>query len=437
MSSRDDHDGQPQLRQRRYSTTVSKISAGDITRDSQYTSDLGLQALSASDFEPSATLLDRLLEGQNPCCETGPALWVRVNNGDEYTGPSSGIFAISDRGLRWIREYIPDSDGLCRITQEIGTGITNLLRHPKSVPLNLPLSPVALADPCITTDSTIIKYVEAYFSTVQMTFPVLDKPTFLAQLAQFGTSPNNNTHSWDALLNAVLASGCRAALSDETPEAFQKSTHEAWRYFQKALSHESAIFHGSTDLLAAQALVFYYPFTALTTIFIHVLSSPLEKSTPCDIILMETIVGFLGRLEYVTSGEAAFTNTREFVRQARLFVDRHRNPRYHDTLADSAARGNNDIPDDLSQQSQTYLDPTFFDGTGPLSTLSDTHIPSSRAVDELFTTLTTPPNSGLDGIDLHGLLYPDMADTLSPSADSSNDHDGWMGTWVPAPVISS
>ena len=39
---------------------------------------------------------------------------------------------------------------------------------------------------------------------------------------------------------------------------------------------------------------------------------------------METVVGFFGRLEYVTSGEAAFTKTTEFVRQARSVVDNFR-----------------------------------------------------------------------------------------------------------------
>ena len=36
---------------------------------------------------------------------------------------------------------------------------------------------------------------------------------------------------------------------------------------------------------------------------------------------MEVVVGFFGRLEFVTSGVAAFTKTGEFVRQARNVVD--------------------------------------------------------------------------------------------------------------------
>jgi hypothetical protein len=170
-------------------------------------------------------------------------------------------------GLNWVRKHIADSDDFCKTAQEIGNGILNHLRHAKFVPAGPPLFPGTLADPAAKTDSMIETYVEVYFSTVQTTFPVLDKPTFLAQLARFGTSPDSTMYSWKALLNAVLASGCRAALSDETPKAFQESTQRAWRYFQRALSYESRIFHGSTDLLAAQAY-------AVMTVFAQGLSSP-------------------------------------------------------------------------------------------------------------------------------------------------------------------
>lgn len=65
--------------------------------------------------------------------------------------------------------------------------------------------------------------------------------------------------------------------------------------------------------------------TALTTIFVHVVSNPFDESAQNDIALMEVIVGFFGRLEYVTSGEAAFTKTTEFVRRARSVTDRRVN----------------------------------------------------------------------------------------------------------------
>ena len=215
------------------------------------------------------TLIDSLLlgDGSHAPQDTSPALWARMSNGDEYTGPSSGISAISDTGLKWIREHVPNSDSLCRVIQEIRNGILNHLRQPKFMPPPLQLSLGAQSDFVALDHSKIMEYVDAYFSSVQIIFPILDKPTFLEQLAQFGSGPSNTTHSWNALLNAVLASGCRASLSDETPEAFQQSGCKAWTFFQKALSYESRIFHDSADLLAAQAF-------AVMTVFAQGLSSP-------------------------------------------------------------------------------------------------------------------------------------------------------------------
>ena len=74
------------------------------------------------------------------------------------------------------------------------------------------------------------------------------------------------------------------------------------------------------DLGFSYRLVFYYPFTALTSLFFHIVANPSEESVREDIALMEIVIGFFGRLEYITSGEAAFTKTTEFVRQARNVV---------------------------------------------------------------------------------------------------------------------
>lgn len=52
----------------------------------------------------------------------------------------------------------------------------------------------------------------------------------------------------------------------------------------------------------------------------HIVITPLSASTHSDIALMEAVVGFFGRLEFMTFGEAAFTQTSEFVNQARRIV---------------------------------------------------------------------------------------------------------------------
>ena len=52
----------------------------------------------------------------------------------------------------------------------------------------------------------------------------------------------------------------------------------------------------------------------------HTVTNPSSASTHNDIALMEAVAGFFGRLEFMTLGEAAFTKTSEFARQARRIV---------------------------------------------------------------------------------------------------------------------
>jgi hypothetical protein len=68
-------------------------------------------------------------------------------------------------------------------------------------------------------------------------------------------------------------------------------------------------------------MLFYYPMTALLTVFEHVICDPCNNSAKNDIALMEVVVGFFGRLEYLTSGVAAFTKTAEVVKQARIAME--------------------------------------------------------------------------------------------------------------------
>ncbi len=78
----------------------------------------------------------------------------------------------------------------------------------------------------------------------------------------------------------------------------------------------------SSMLTNAFRLVFYQPMTALLTIFLHIVFHPTEKSAAHDLALMEVAVGFFGRSEYITSGEAGFIQVTEFVRQARAVVSK-------------------------------------------------------------------------------------------------------------------
>ncbi|KAM5358497.1 hypothetical protein ACJZ2D_015222 [Fusarium nematophilum] len=228
-----------------------------------------LQTPPSSNMVQDGSLLDKILDGHDTEClkDPNPALWMRGSDGDEYTGPSSGITAISDMGLNWVRQNVADSDVLCETIQEIRNGVFNHLRHPKCMPRGLSLEPPTPFSLDDIPRSDIQRYIDVYFSDVQILFPILDRQRLLTQLSTFGTSSDGQRHSWMALLNAVLASGCRAALSDETGDAFRTSGCEAWRFFQSALSFEKRIIHDATDLLAVQAV-------AVMTVFAQGLSCP-------------------------------------------------------------------------------------------------------------------------------------------------------------------
>lgn len=229
-----------------------------------------LQTPGGSSTSQAEDLLDKILDGDDVHSpeDFNPAVWMRLQNGDEYTGPSSGISAVSDMGLDWLRQNVPDSEHLCKTIQDIKAGILSYLRQPKCIAEELDLSLPLPQEPVDLFGPEVLRYVDAYFSTVQVVFPILDRERFLAQLSAAATdSTFAQSHSWLALLNAVLASGCRVTHSDESAEAFKTSACEAWRYFQTALSYEPQLIHGTTDLTAVQAM-------AVMAVFAQGLSSP-------------------------------------------------------------------------------------------------------------------------------------------------------------------
>ena len=215
-------------------------------------------------------LIERILAGDDSdsILDRHPAVWMRVEDGGEYTGPSSGISILSDLNLEWLRTNLRGSEALCGILKGVRSGILNHLTRPKCIAADLwpnpdtPVVPKPLPSP-----QEIERSVESYFSDVQVIYPIVDRSRFEARLHKYNEDPSGCTDSWKALLYAVVASGCRAALSDETAEAFQESGREAWAYFRSALCYETKLVHGATDLTAVQAL-------AVMAVFAQGMSSP-------------------------------------------------------------------------------------------------------------------------------------------------------------------
>ncbi|KAJ4991088.1 hypothetical protein SVAN01_03438 [Stagonosporopsis vannaccii] len=215
-------------------------------------------------------LIDRILagDGSESFQDRYPTVWLRVEDGGEYAGPSSGISILSDLNLEWLQSNVRGSEALCGILKGVRSGILNHLTRPKCIAADLwpnldtPIVPKPLPLP-----QEIERFVDSYFSDVQVIYPILDRSRFEAQLHKYNDDPSECTDSWKALLYAVVASGCRAALSDETAEAFQESGREAWAYFRSALCYETKLVHGATNLTAIQALT-------VMAVFAQGMSSP-------------------------------------------------------------------------------------------------------------------------------------------------------------------
>lgn len=120
--------------QQRPSTAMNQLNDNSSTTDYSRVSPGNVQNLAATPYGSNAlqiptnlsggypdTLLDKMLNWDDTrgLMERNQALWTRVNNGDQYTGPSSGISPISDMGLKWISNHDSDSDVFCRTIQNI------------------------------------------------------------------------------------------------------------------------------------------------------------------------------------------------------------------------------------------------------------------------------------------------------------------------------
>lgn len=160
---------------------------------------------------------------------------------------------------------------------------------------------------------------------------------------------------------------------------------------------------------------------------------------------MDTIVGFFGRLEYVTSGGAAFTNTAEFTRQARRFIDQHSSTASSNlrTTLEGSVSGPKDAsfqnPIDENSLLDASEDVTFISDVNqhlmhPGNELSTRLTPFSQSDSSVsyqkgsITSIYQPQVPGQDHSP-HS-IYADMLGLLSPSADVPNEQ--WIRSWIPA-----
>lgn len=71
-------------------------------------------------------------------------------------------------------------------------------------------------------------------------------------------------------------------------------------------------------------MTFYYPFTGLINLFVHILKYPGLPSAPSDVALMDIVAGHFGRVEYLTASHLAFPFIREITSLANKMVKKAR-----------------------------------------------------------------------------------------------------------------
>ncbi|KAE9380925.1 hypothetical protein N431DRAFT_136771 [Stipitochalara longipes BDJ] len=225
---------------------------------------------SGDQFSKDEDLLDQILSGkpESPPVENNAAVWIRTEDGDEYTGPSSGISLLSHPGLTWIQNTFSGTEGVCNTLKSVALEVANHLQIPKCIPVK-PWASIHIHGPRkpLPPEEVVWTYVDAYFRSVQCLFPVLDRHSFESRLRTYFQDPKDTDTAWTALMVAVLASGCRALLSAETPTAFEQSGAESWAYFQTAIDLVSQLLYKPANLPVVEALL-------VMTVYAQGLSSP-------------------------------------------------------------------------------------------------------------------------------------------------------------------
>jgi hypothetical protein len=104
------------------------------------------------------------------------------------------------------------------------------------------------------TDRIDVAYFENSFDAL---LGVVDRSTFETRLRSFfNHKPTlQDDPAWYALRHTVYASGCRIALSKQSPLApFAEAQERAWQFFENALSVHTELLYCATSLVAVQAL---------------------------------------------------------------------------------------------------------------------------------------------------------------------------------------
>ncbi|KAH7385829.1 fungal-specific transcription factor domain-containing protein [Pyrenochaeta sp. MPI-SDFR-AT-0127] len=215
--------------------------------------------LSPNTITLSPTRFDTLLSAsiQNPpvtASETAPVRSQDRNqqvvageppSRDEHHGPNSYLSICADAGVNWIASRIGASSFDACATSLVST-ISQKLK------LSGRLSKDRIPEPC---KETAWLYMHAYFDeSLEATYYTINRSTFEARLEKdFSDQPDEYDPAWYALKNVVFASGCRIATFKT--QSWTEAQIQSRGYFENALAVEADLLHGTTGVIAIQALL--------------------------------------------------------------------------------------------------------------------------------------------------------------------------------------
>lgn len=252
--------------------THSWSTGADSTHDTTYSAGVGrpdehhhaiCSPVTALPGDVTNDLVEKLLwdPGTGSFHDTGSSI-IQVEGNDQYTGPSSGLSALSAPILSLARKSMV---GFGELDFEMNIELcqASLLKIQQRVQKlsEMPMSFLSQLTTPLPPDEIAAEYVKAYFTTCQIIFPIVQRKSFERAWRENLDPSATMDISWYMLQNAILAMGAFTSKSASTPASYRHAKEEALSYFNNALNAHASLLPSQASLMAIQALCVMFMFT--------------------------------------------------------------------------------------------------------------------------------------------------------------------------------
>lgn len=186
---------------------------------------------------------DGTLEDSGELENVNPDFYVLAN-------PADTLSMVRMPAMTFYTEHV-DQPGLV----ELKLCEANILKlqHQLQEKVQLPGTAPEAAPSPVPPEETSLRYIQTYFATCQIIYPIVRKEAFDQAWARYGNSTVTSDISWNLLLNSILALGAFTEESGSKNATYQKAKAEGTRYFQNAFHFQGRLFQSQPTLMAVQA----------------------------------------------------------------------------------------------------------------------------------------------------------------------------------------